>query len=200
MHPLIEVNLEPHERRRRAPPRLEQLALKHERFARTKGMSAREVLPHFDSANRLIERFSDAGLLVPNLFRPVMDLYSWQEQGAFYNMTLDVEAIGRERTNLIELPDPTLMDELPSAIADILTKPQVFPKPDEQDLLVYDADQLTERLGNTHLYAGMRPTHLGEGAHSCGTRCQRDGAYLSTISRQRVEALCQQSAGRAVRS
>jgi hypothetical protein len=51
---------------------------------------------------------------------PVMDLYSWQEQGAFYNMTLDVEAIGREGTNLIELPDPTLMDELPSAIADRL--------------------------------------------------------------------------------
>src|ERR1035441_10640013 len=28
---------------------------------------------------------------------PVMDLYSWQEPGAIYNMTLDVEAVGRER-------------------------------------------------------------------------------------------------------
>ena len=36
---------------------------------------------------------------------PVMDLYSWQEPGAYYNMTLDVEAIGKERANLIELPD-----------------------------------------------------------------------------------------------
>ena len=28
---------------------------------------------------------------------PVLDLYSWQETGAYYNMTLDVEAIGKER-------------------------------------------------------------------------------------------------------
>ena len=48
---------------------------------------------------------------------PVMDLYSWQEAGAFYNMTLDVEAIGKEQANLIELPDPGLMDELPSEVS-----------------------------------------------------------------------------------
>jgi hypothetical protein len=28
---------------------------------------------------------------------PVMELYSWQEAAAYYNMTLDVEAIGKER-------------------------------------------------------------------------------------------------------
>jgi hypothetical protein len=80
---------------------------------------------------------------------PIMDLYFWQDRGMFYNMTLDVVQIGRERTNLIELPDPTLMDELPSAIADILTRPQVFPKPDEQDLFAYDVDEVTERLGKS---------------------------------------------------
>ena len=44
----------------------------------------REVLPHFDSANRLIEHFSDAGLPVPNLFREILvgggersPLYAW---------------------------------------------------------------------------------------------------------------------------
>ena len=58
---------------------------------------------------------------------PVMDLYSWQEPGAYYNMTLDVEAIGKERANLIELPDPTLMDQLPSEVSDMLTKPMSFP-------------------------------------------------------------------------
>src|ERR1035438_5857090 len=63
---------------------------------------------------------------------PVMDLYSWQEPGAYYNMTLDVEAIGKERANLIELPDPTLMDELPSAVSDMLTKPMSFPDKHEQ--------------------------------------------------------------------
>ncbi|WP_457825453.1 ATP-binding protein, partial [Staphylococcus aureus] len=33
---------------------------------------------------------------------PVMELYSWQEVGAFYSMTLDVEAIGKERANLVQ--------------------------------------------------------------------------------------------------
>ena len=44
----------------------------------------REVLPHFDSAKRLIEHFFDAGLPVPNLFRKILvgggersPLYAW---------------------------------------------------------------------------------------------------------------------------
>jgi ubiquinone/menaquinone biosynthesis C-methylase UbiE len=44
----------------------------------------REVLPHFDSADRLIEHFSNAGLPVPNLFREMLvgggvssPLYEW---------------------------------------------------------------------------------------------------------------------------
>ena len=44
----------------------------------------REVLPHFDSANRLIEHFFDAALPVPNLFREILvgggersPLYAW---------------------------------------------------------------------------------------------------------------------------
>src|SRR5260370_32042716 len=57
----------------------------------------------------------------------IMELYSWQEPNAYYNMTLDVEAIGKERTNTVELPDPTLMNELPDEIADLLTKPMGFP-------------------------------------------------------------------------
>jgi len=32
----------------------------------------RDALPHHDSANRLVERFSDAGLPVPNLFREML--------------------------------------------------------------------------------------------------------------------------------
>ena len=42
---------------------------------------------------------------------PVMELYSWQEPRAIYNMTLDLEAIGRDKSNLVELPDPTLQSE-----------------------------------------------------------------------------------------
>jgi hypothetical protein len=44
----------------------------------------RDVLPHYDAANRLIEHFSDAGLPEPNLFREMVigggassPLYAW---------------------------------------------------------------------------------------------------------------------------
>jgi hypothetical protein len=80
---------------------------------------------------------------------PVMDLYSWQESGAYYNMTLDVEAIGKERANLIELPEPTLMDELPSAVSDMLTKPLSFPDRGEQMLVAEKPGDLKDRLGNS---------------------------------------------------
>ncbi len=80
---------------------------------------------------------------------PVMDLYSWQEPGAYYNMTLDVEAIGKEKSNLIQLPDPTLMDLLPSELSDILTKPLSFPNRDAQTLLAHNVDELRDRLGKS---------------------------------------------------
>ena len=80
---------------------------------------------------------------------PVMDLYSWQEPRAYYNMTLDVEAIGKERANLIELPDPTLMDRLPSEVSDMLTKPMSFPDRNEQTLFADKLDELRDRLGKS---------------------------------------------------
>ena len=81
----------------------------------------------------------------------VLEVYSWQEPGAIYDMTLDVDDIGSNRSNLIELPDPTLSDELPSEVADILVKPMVFPKrPEEtQTLLARSRDELRETLGKT---------------------------------------------------
>jgi histidine kinase/DNA gyrase B/HSP90-like ATPase len=80
---------------------------------------------------------------------PVFDLYSWQEPGAIYSMMVDVGEIGNSRTNLIELPDPILNDELPSDVLDILTKPMVFPKnPQESQTLLSDTrEELRERLG-----------------------------------------------------
>lgn len=82
---------------------------------------------------------------------PVLEVYSWQERAAYYNMTLDVEEIGGIKKNLIELPDPTLHDQLPSEIADVLIRPMDFPKnPHEtQTLLAESRDELTEKLGNS---------------------------------------------------
>jgi Histidine kinase-, DNA gyrase B-, and HSP90-like ATPase len=81
---------------------------------------------------------------------PVMELYSWQEPGSIYAMMLDVNEISSSRTNLIELPEPRLIDTLPSQLAGILTKPMVFPKDTtQQDLLARHEDQLVERLGRS---------------------------------------------------
>src|SRR2546426_1925048 len=59
---------------------------------------------------------------------PVMELYSWQEASAFYNMTLDTNEVGRDRRNLVELPEPTFNSVLPEYILDMFTKGVNFPK------------------------------------------------------------------------
>src|SRR5205809_656627 len=79
---------------------------------------------------------------------PVMELYSWQEPGAIYNMTLDVEAVGKDRRNLVELPEPTLLTELPDEVAELFKKPMIYPTDrTEQDLLAPGDDDVGERLG-----------------------------------------------------
>lgn len=79
---------------------------------------------------------------------PVMELFSWQERDAYFSMTLDVEAIGKERSNAVELPDPTLMRELPDEISDLFTRPMMFPNSaTEQELLVPKGEDLGEQLG-----------------------------------------------------
>jgi hypothetical protein len=79
---------------------------------------------------------------------PVIELYSWQEPGAIYSMTLDVEAIGKDRRNLIDLPDPTLLTELPDEVAELFRKPMVYPTDRaDQDVLAPHEEDLKERLG-----------------------------------------------------
>lgn len=80
---------------------------------------------------------------------PILELFSWQERGAIYNMLLDVEAIGKERTNVVELPDPSLLTELPDDVLDILSKPMSFPQTTEQDLLIGRNDDPSQRLGSS---------------------------------------------------
>jgi Histidine kinase-, DNA gyrase B-, and HSP90-like ATPase len=85
-----------------------------------------------------------------NIARSV-DVYSWQEPRAYYSMTLDVDKIGQDRNNMIELPDPEISDTLPSDIADILTEPMDYPKraDESQDLLADGAEGLDARLGRS---------------------------------------------------
>lgn len=79
---------------------------------------------------------------------PVMELYSWQEREAIYSMMLDVEAIGRERANLVELPDPAFSSELPDEVEDMLRKPMSYPTDrTEQILFALPETDLYQRLG-----------------------------------------------------
>jgi len=82
---------------------------------------------------------------------PVFDVYSWQEPRAIYSMTVDVSDIGNSRSNLIELPDPTLNADLPSEVVDILTRAMAFPKNprESQKLIASTRDELTEQLGSS---------------------------------------------------
>ena len=81
---------------------------------------------------------------------PVMELYSWQEPGAIYNMTLDVEAIGKERANLVELPDPNLLTELPDEVGDFFRKSMSYPADkSEQQLLAASNENLVDQLGSS---------------------------------------------------
>ena len=84
----------------------------------------------------------------------VLDVYSWQQSGAIYNMTLDVDEIGGNRSNLIEQPDPVLCDELPSDIADVLCGPMEYPKrpAETQELFANGRTELRERLGRSGTY------------------------------------------------
>jgi histidine kinase/DNA gyrase B/HSP90-like ATPase len=81
---------------------------------------------------------------------PVVEVYSWQEPKAFYNMILDVEEVGNSRSNLVELPEPTLSSELPQEIVNILTRPMVYPKDKaSQQLLTDTQERLMETLGRS---------------------------------------------------
>lgn len=80
---------------------------------------------------------------------PVMELYSWQEASAFYNMTLDTDAIGRDKSNLVPLPEPTFNSILPDPIIEMFTKPLGFPKDSsEQQLLAAAGTNVYEELGS----------------------------------------------------
>jgi hypothetical protein len=86
---------------------------------------------------------------------PVFELYTWQEPEAIYSMILDVEEIGKDRANLVQLPDPTLMSELPDEVADLFRKPMSWPDAHDQELFIANEESLAEGLGTSGTIAYM---------------------------------------------
>jgi len=79
---------------------------------------------------------------------PTLEIYSWQEPGAIYRMILDTAEISNKNTNVVQLPEPVLVDTLPPEIREILVRPMAFPKAaEEQDVLSESDEALPERLG-----------------------------------------------------
>lgn len=79
---------------------------------------------------------------------PTLEIYSWQEEGGIYNMMLDTEEISNERTNMVLLPEPKLIDRLPPEIREILVQPMSYPKNAyEQELFVTKDEDLIDQLG-----------------------------------------------------
>jgi hypothetical protein len=81
---------------------------------------------------------------------PVIEVYSWQEPEAIYTMTMDVEEIGKDRRNLVELSDPALLTELPDEIAELFYKAQSYPSNrSEQQLLAEGREAVPSQLGTS---------------------------------------------------
>jgi hypothetical protein len=81
---------------------------------------------------------------------PTLEIYSWQESGGIYRMILDTAEISNKNTNVVQLPEPVLVDTLPPEVREILVRPMAFPKAaDEQEVLADTDEMLPEMLGKS---------------------------------------------------
>jgi len=79
---------------------------------------------------------------------PTLEIYSWQESGAIYRMILDTADLSNKNSNVVQLPEPVLVDSLPPEVREILVQPMGFPRNASEQELVADSDEvLIERLG-----------------------------------------------------
>jgi hypothetical protein len=79
-----------------------------------------------------------------------IEIVSWQEKGVYYRMTLDTEAIGRDKSNLIILPEPELLEDVGAEQAQLFTVPMRYPADgSDQRLLAPRGTELVEALGSS---------------------------------------------------
>ena len=81
---------------------------------------------------------------------PTLEIFSWQEKGAYYRMILDTEEISNERVNVVQLPEPGLIDALPAEVREILVRPMAYPRNMDEQIRVAERDEdVNEQLGNS---------------------------------------------------
>ena len=81
---------------------------------------------------------------------PTLEIFSWQEKGAYYRMILDTEEISNERVNVVQLPEPVLIDALPAEVREILVRPMAYPRNVDEQIRVAERDEdVNEQLGKS---------------------------------------------------
>jgi hypothetical protein len=79
---------------------------------------------------------------------PRLEVYSWQDRSGFYYAELDVDEIGDESRNLVEIAAPEFRERLPGEVVDILTSRMDYPRnAQDQDLLATSDAELSAVLG-----------------------------------------------------
>ncbi len=79
---------------------------------------------------------------------PTLEIYSWQESGAIYRMILDTADLSNKNSNVVQLPEPVLVESLPPEVREILVQPMGFPRNASEQEMVADSDEvLIDRLG-----------------------------------------------------
>lgn len=79
---------------------------------------------------------------------PRLEVYSWQDRSGFYYAELDVDEIGDESRNLVEIAAPEFRERLPGEVIDILTTRMDYPRnADDQNLLATSDAELSAALG-----------------------------------------------------
>jgi Histidine kinase-, DNA gyrase B-, and HSP90-like ATPase len=79
----------------------------------------------------------------------LLEIISWQEPRAFYNMTLDITDIGEDKGNVVTVPNADFFDQLPAEIVQILKGAMVFPNRDAQDLFLEPDAGVEDQLSDS---------------------------------------------------
>jgi hypothetical protein len=83
---------------------------------------------------------------------PTLDIYSWQEPTAVYNVCLDLKEISRQNANVVYVPDPEFSRSLPYEIQEILTDQMTYPNRElspDLEPLAENPDDLEAALGRS---------------------------------------------------